>query len=66
MMVNWKGLVGSGHGLILRYYPGIRLEGLRKSTKNFHQDSWSLRPRIEPGTSRIQSRSVNAKKFSRM
>jgi len=26
-------LVGSGRGLILRYYPGIRLEGLRKTTK---------------------------------
>jgi hypothetical protein len=26
-------LVGSGRGLISRYYPGIRLEGLRKTTK---------------------------------
>jgi hypothetical protein len=24
---------GSGHGLILRYYPSIRLEGLSKTTK---------------------------------
>jgi hypothetical protein len=30
----WKDLVGSGRGLILRYYPGIHLEGLRKTTKN--------------------------------
>jgi hypothetical protein len=29
-----KDLVGSDRGLILRYYPGIRLEGLRKTTKN--------------------------------
>jgi hypothetical protein len=29
----WKDLVGSGHDLILRYSPGIRLEGLRKTTK---------------------------------
>jgi hypothetical protein len=48
----WIGsdLVGSGHGLVLRHYPGIRLEGLGKTTKNLNQDSWSLGPRIEPGT----------------
>jgi hypothetical protein len=28
-----KDLVGSGHCLFLRYYPGIRLEGLRKATE---------------------------------
>jgi hypothetical protein len=28
-----KDLVGSRRGLILRYYPNIRLEGLRKTTK---------------------------------
>jgi hypothetical protein len=27
-------LEGSGGGLILRYFPGIRLERLRKTTKN--------------------------------
>jgi hypothetical protein len=32
---------GSGRGLILRYYPGIRLEGLRKTTKKLSQDSQS-------------------------
>jgi hypothetical protein len=26
-------LVGSGRGIILKYYPGIRLEGLRRTTK---------------------------------
>jgi hypothetical protein len=36
-------LVGSGRGLILRYYPGIRMEGLRKTTKNLTQDSRSAR-----------------------
>jgi hypothetical protein len=30
--MNWKGF-SSGSGLILRCYPGIRLEGLRKTTK---------------------------------
>jgi hypothetical protein len=29
---NGKDLVGSGRGVILRYYPGTRLEGLRKTT----------------------------------
>jgi uncharacterized protein with HEPN domain len=30
---DWKGF-GSGRGLILRYYPGIHLEELWKTTKN--------------------------------
>jgi hypothetical protein len=30
---------GSNRGLLLKYYPGIRLEGLRKTTKNLSQDS---------------------------
>jgi hypothetical protein len=42
--------VGSGRGLIVRYYPGIRLEGLRKMTKNLNQNSRSPGPRIERGT----------------
>jgi hypothetical protein len=29
----WKDLEGRGRSLILRYYPGIHLEGLRKTTK---------------------------------
>jgi hypothetical protein len=28
---------GSGRGLILRYYPRICLEGVRKATKNLNQ-----------------------------
>jgi hypothetical protein len=32
-MMNWKDLVRSGRGLILRYNPGIRLDGLKKTTK---------------------------------
>jgi hypothetical protein len=57
----WIGndLVGSGRGLILRYYPGIRLEGLRKFTKLLGQDSRSPESTFEPRTSRIRSRSVN-------
>jgi hypothetical protein len=37
MISKWwwieEDLVGSGRCLILRYYPGIRLEVLRKTTK---------------------------------
>jgi hypothetical protein len=54
-----KDLVGSGLGLLLRYYPGIRLEGLRKTTKTLNQDSRSPGTRIECGTSRIRSRGIN-------
>jgi hypothetical protein len=57
----WIGnnLVGSGHGLTLRYYPSIHLEGLRKTTKILNQDSWLPGPRFEHRTSRIRSRSVS-------
>jgi hypothetical protein len=51
--------VGGGRGIILRYYPGIRLEGLRKTTKNFNHDSRSPGARIESGTSRMRNMSVN-------
>jgi hypothetical protein len=54
-----KDLVGSGHDLILRYYPGIRLEGLKKTTKNLNQDSRWPESRFEPGTYGIRSSSVN-------
>jgi hypothetical protein len=56
-----KDLVGSSCGLILRYYPGIRLEGLRKNTKNRNQEGRSPGKRIEPGTSRIRSTSVTSR-----
>jgi hypothetical protein len=38
---NGKDLEESSHGLILWYYQGICLEGLRKITKILSQDSWS-------------------------
>jgi hypothetical protein len=45
-----KDLVGTGRDLILRYYPGIHLEGLKKSKKNLNQDSRSPGGREEnPG-----------------
>jgi hypothetical protein len=34
MVMNWKGFGRSRRGLILTYYPSIRLELLRKTTKN--------------------------------
>jgi hypothetical protein len=34
MVMIGKDLVGSGRGLILRYHPRFRLEGLRKTTKS--------------------------------
>jgi hypothetical protein len=34
-----KDMEGSCCGLSLKYYTGIRLEGLRKATENFSQDS---------------------------
>jgi hypothetical protein len=40
---------GSGRGLILRYSPGICLEGLRKFTENFSQDSPSPGQYFNPG-----------------
>jgi hypothetical protein len=42
---------GSGHGLILRYYPGICLEGLRKITKNLSQDNQCQGTDMNPGPS---------------
>jgi hypothetical protein len=51
------------------FYSGIRLEELRKTTQILSHHSRLLKPRFEPGTSRIRSRSVNLftstkKKFS--
>jgi hypothetical protein len=51
-----KDFAGSGRGLILRYYPSIRLEGQRKITKKLSRSSG---PKFEPRTSQIRSRSVN-------
>jgi hypothetical protein len=59
MMMNWKGFCRKRSWPNLRYYSAIRVKGLRKSTKNLNQNSRSPGPRIEPGTSRIRSISVN-------
>jgi hypothetical protein len=44
-----KDLEESGRDLILRYYPGIHLQGLRETTKNLSQDSRSPDRDINPG-----------------
>jgi hypothetical protein len=46
--MNWKAFGESVPGLIFRYYPGIRLEGLRKTTKSLSQDSRSLGQDLNP------------------
>jgi hypothetical protein len=43
-----KDLEESGRRIILRYYLGIRMEGLRKSTKNVSQDSRSPDRDLKP------------------
>jgi hypothetical protein len=53
MIRNWKGFGTKRSGIILRCYPDIPLEGLRKAMKNFNYDIRSPGPKIEPGTSRI-------------
>jgi hypothetical protein len=45
-MMDWK---ENDRGLTLRYYTGIRLEGLRKTAKNFSKDSWSQGSDLNPG-----------------
>jgi hypothetical protein len=39
---NWKVFGRKQQWPNLRYYPGIFLEELSKTIKNFSQDSWSL------------------------
>jgi hypothetical protein len=51
-----KDAEGSGRAIISRYYPGICLEGLRKTTKNQSGKPIS-EPRFECKTFRIKIRS---------
>jgi hypothetical protein len=53
-----KDLQGSGRDQILRYYPGICLDGLRNTT-NIKSALPVSGPRFEPGTSKIRSSAVN-------
>jgi hypothetical protein len=47
--MNWKGCGRKWLWPNLRYYPGICLEELRKTTKNLSQDSQSLGRGLNPG-----------------
>jgi hypothetical protein len=53
-MMSWKGC-GSGHGLILRYYPSICMEGLRKTTKTLTHDSWSTDRDLNQGAPKYEA-----------
>jgi hypothetical protein len=48
-------LEGSGRSLILRSYPGIILDRLRKITKNLSQDSRSLGQDLNPGPPKYEA-----------
>jgi hypothetical protein len=56
-----KDLEESGRGLILRYYTGISLEGLRKTTKSLSQDSRSPGPYLKPGPPRYEAGVLTAR-----
>jgi hypothetical protein len=53
MMMDWKGFNRKKSQPIVRHYPDIFFEEVRKTMKNLNQDSWSPVPRFEPGTSQI-------------
>jgi hypothetical protein len=55
-MMNWKECNRKRRWSNLTFLPSIYLEGLRKSTKSLVRIA-GLRDEIEPGTSRIRSRS---------
>jgi hypothetical protein len=59
MMMNWKGFGRNWLWPNLKVLSWHSPGGTEESHINVDQDSRSLEPRIEPGTSRLQSRSVN-------
>jgi hypothetical protein len=48
--IRWDGATMT----YLRHYLGIYLLQIKKSMKDISQDSWYIRPRLDPGTSRVQ------------
>jgi hypothetical protein len=48
-MMNWKGYERNRLWPNLRYYPGIYMEGLRKTTNNLSQDSRSAGQALNSG-----------------
>jgi hypothetical protein len=53
----------SGLGLILRYSHGIRLDGLRKTTKNLNQDSRFAGRGLNPGPPEYAAGVLNQSKI---
>jgi hypothetical protein len=53
-MMQWKGF-GKRSWPNLRYYPRIRLEGLRKTTKTLSQDSRSQIRNLTPGPPKYEA-----------
>jgi hypothetical protein len=49
---------GSGHGLILRYYPSTFLEGLKKTKKNVSEDNWSLGQENHLGSPKYEAKVI--------
>jgi hypothetical protein len=58
-MINWKGHGRKRLWPNLKFYSGTCLEDLRKTTENLSQDSRSLGPIFESGSSRILIRSAS-------
>jgi hypothetical protein len=54
-MINWKGCGRKWLWPILKYYPSISLEELRKATQNFSQDSKSLGQDLNPRPSEYEA-----------
>jgi hypothetical protein len=47
-MIHWKYVEGSGRGLILRHYPVIHLEGLRKTKNDLRKNNLPLGLDLNP------------------
>jgi hypothetical protein len=54
--MNWKGCGRKRSWPNLRYYPGTRLEGVRKTTKSLSQDSRSPGRDLNPGPAEYEAR----------
>lgn len=48
-MMNWEKCRRKPSWPNIKCYPGICLEGLSKSTKDFNQDSWSMGQDLNTG-----------------
>jgi hypothetical protein len=67
-MMNLEGLgSGRGRGVILRYYPGIRLEGLGKITKNLWMPGLRavISTRDLPNTEQVTIRTISEELYIR-